>query len=299
MLNSMSLAVAALLATALPGYAAEQYDGSWVADAPAAGGVGAGTSVPTGCEAVRIPFKVSDNQISGNLERSTYGTGRVQANPSGTPITGTVQPDGSFNAQWQNYHATGKLVGNKVEVHWNGECGPRVATGTRVATAAESTGATMAPGTASSPHDGEWVVDAQAVQSTGQTIATGCEAVRIPFRISDNRVSGNLQRSTYGTGRVHASPSGAPITGTVAPDGTINAQWQGYRATGQIVGNQAEIRWDGECGERIATGGRVSATAGESAGSSTGTPATGTVGTPPPGTAYQVPQGAGPQGVHH
>jgi hypothetical protein len=273
MLNSMSLAIAALLATTLPGYAAGPYDGTWVADAPAAGGVGAGTEVPTGCQAVRIPFKVTDNRISGNLERSTYGTGRVQPSPTGqgSPITGTVQPDGTFNAQWQNYRATGRFAGNKVEIHWSGECGQRVATGTRVATAGEAKGSTTAPRAAArgGRFDGSWVVDAPAAGGVGAgtEVPTGCEAVRIPFTVTGNRVSGSLERSTYGTGRVQSGEGrrAAPITGTVAPDGTVNAQWQNYHATGKLVGDRAELRWNGECGQRVATGTRVAA-AGEGAG---------------------------------
>lgn len=299
MLSSMSLAVAALLATALPGYAAGPYDGTWVADAPAAGGAGAGAEVPTGCQAVRLPFKVTNNQISGNLARSTYGTGRVQASPSGAPITGTVRPDGTFTAQWQNYRATGKLAGDKVEVHWSGECGPRVATGTRVATAAgESAGATVPPAAnPAAPYDGTWVFDAPAAGGTGQSTGlSGCEALRLPLKIVNNQVTGSLERSRYGNARVEPGkgPRAQPVTGSVTPDGTLTAQWEGYRATGKMTGNTAQLQWRGQCGQRVATGTRMVA-AGESAGSSTG----GSVGAPPPGSAYRVPQGTGPQGVHH
>ena len=50
--------------------------------------------------------------------------------------------------------------------------------------------------------------------------------------------------------------------GTVAPDGTINAQWESYKATGKITGNTAQIKWRGECGERVATGGRANGNTG-------------------------------------
>ncbi len=44
--------------------------------------------------------------------------------------------------------------------------------------------------------------------------------------------------------------------------GTINAQWESYKATGKLSGNSAQLKWRGECGERVATGGRTSSTSG-------------------------------------
>jgi hypothetical protein len=42
----------------------------------------------------------------------------------GRPPQGTVQPDGSFTTQWENYRGTGELAGNTAEMSWSGECGP-------------------------------------------------------------------------------------------------------------------------------------------------------------------------------
>ena len=146
-LNSIPMTIAALLVITFPAYAAGQFDGEWVVDAPRAGGAGAGTEVPTGCDPVRIPFKITNNQVSGSLERETYGTGRVQAGQGrrASPITGTVQPDGTVHARWQNYRVTGKLSGDQAEVRWKGECGERVATGSRITGPRESTGSSTAP----------------------------------------------------------------------------------------------------------------------------------------------------------
>ena len=121
-----------VVALALPALAAGPYDGSWYVDAPAAQNIGT-SERSSGCEPVRLPFKVVDNQISGSLQRSPYGTGRVEAGSSSkaVPISGTVQPDGSFTAQWESYKGTGKLSGNTAELSWKGECGPRKATGGR------------------------------------------------------------------------------------------------------------------------------------------------------------------------
>jgi hypothetical protein len=131
-LATISLTVAALVLPLLPAHAAGPYDGTWYVDAPAA--QNAGTSErSSGCEPVRLPMQVTDNKITGTLQRSPYGTGRVEAGSGSTasPISGTVQPDGTFTAQWESYHATGKLSGDKAEMTWKGECGVRTATGGR------------------------------------------------------------------------------------------------------------------------------------------------------------------------
>ncbi|HKW54286.1 MAG TPA: hypothetical protein VJO12_11385 [Stellaceae bacterium] len=117
------------------------YDGTWMVDAASAGS-GTSTSDVAACEAVRLQFDVKNNQVNGMLGRSPYGGGRVtQSGPGTTPVSGTVQPDGTLFAQWQSYQATGKLTGDKAEMHWRGTCGPRVATGGRV-TSTEGAGST-------------------------------------------------------------------------------------------------------------------------------------------------------------
>ncbi len=110
------------------------YDGAWEVSAPAAGGGAASISDVSSCDAVRIQFMVKDNQVSGMLGRSPYGGGVRTSGPGLTPLTGTVSPDGTVNAQWQKYRATGQLSGDKAEVRWRGVCGPRVATGGRIGT---------------------------------------------------------------------------------------------------------------------------------------------------------------------
>ena len=110
------------------------YDGTWQFDAPDAGTGSSSISDVSACEAVRLQFQVINNQIQGSLGRSPYGGRRVtQSGPGTTPVSGTVQPDGTINAQWQDYRATGTLTGDKPELRWRGPCGPRVATGSRIA----------------------------------------------------------------------------------------------------------------------------------------------------------------------
>ena len=134
---SLSLACLAVAAVAFPLHASRAegpYDGNWYVDAGPAGGNGL-SERSGGCESVRIPFMVKDNQISGTLQASAYGTGRVTegSGSSGTPISGAVAPDGSFTSTWQSYTAKGKLTADgKAQMAWDGICGPRTATGGRV-----------------------------------------------------------------------------------------------------------------------------------------------------------------------
>jgi outer membrane protein OmpA-like peptidoglycan-associated protein len=108
------------------------YDGSWVVDAPAAGSGTSEVDIQR-CEAVRLRFDVKNSQIVGTLGRSPYGHQRVsETAPNQTPMVGSVAPDGTFTSKWQEYTATGKLgPGDKAEMHWNGNCGPRTALGGR------------------------------------------------------------------------------------------------------------------------------------------------------------------------
>lgn len=131
---SLATPAAMLVSLTPPALAAGPYDGSWQVDAAPAGNPGTNTTGTSDCEAIRLHFQVKDNQVIGSLARSPYGGNRVSESGRGaTPVSGTVQPDGSFNAQWQSYKATGKFTGDKAEMRWKGTCGPRVATGGRIA----------------------------------------------------------------------------------------------------------------------------------------------------------------------
>jgi hypothetical protein len=97
-----------LMASAGPASAAGQYDGNWVVDFPSTG-----YSSSTGqysCPGFRLPIQISNNQISGQLARSSTGRGVTSGSGSSSqPVTGQVQPDGSFDMAWKNYSANGKL----------------------------------------------------------------------------------------------------------------------------------------------------------------------------------------------
>ena len=129
---------AALLACATlflsPGVAgaAGPFDGTWVIDAPASGGrtvEGRAT-----CPALRMPIQIVNSKISGNLARSTSNRTEVVASQGrgSSPIRGSILTDGTFAADWQNFHIAGKITRDTMTAYWNGQCGPRSAQGTRV-----------------------------------------------------------------------------------------------------------------------------------------------------------------------
>lgn len=91
-----------------------QYDGNWVLTAPGVGGRLTGTSggVEQACSDFRLPFQVRDNQIVGNAARSADLPTEIVASPRGTPIKGSVQPDGTFNVQWETFNISGKITGD-------------------------------------------------------------------------------------------------------------------------------------------------------------------------------------------
>jgi hypothetical protein len=136
MKSMLALMAGALLATSMVGaHAAGPHDGTWVVEAPAVQGSG-GYVGGTACAAVRIQFQVKDGQVQGNLRLRPSGASGTSVDQSpgrgSTPIQGSVQPDGTMTAKWQSFHATGTLAGDKAQLTWRGQCGPRVATGERI-----------------------------------------------------------------------------------------------------------------------------------------------------------------------
>lgn len=126
------LAIAAAFATPGMVRAAGQYDGNWVLNASGAGGRLSQEGGGQVCSDFRLPFQITNNQISGTYSRSPSTPTEIVASPSGTPMKGNVMPDGSFTMQWERYNVIGKITGNTLTATWTGQCGPRTATGTRV-----------------------------------------------------------------------------------------------------------------------------------------------------------------------
>lgn len=126
------LAIAAAFVTPGMVRAAGQFDGNWVLNASGAGGRMSQEGGAQVCSDFRLPFRIANNQISGTYARSPSTPTEIVASPRGTPMKGTVMPDGSFTMQWERYNVSGKITGNTLTATWTGVCGLRSATGTRV-----------------------------------------------------------------------------------------------------------------------------------------------------------------------
>jgi len=133
--------VAALaFALSLPAFSAalsqtpsNAFDGQWVLDVTASPVIAEEDSV---CPAVRLPVRIQGGQLVGSLTQVPTITGGVEVEegwgPRATPIIGSVGPDGAVQAQWENYHASGKLSGDSGEFTVQTECGPAAAHAMRV-----------------------------------------------------------------------------------------------------------------------------------------------------------------------
>ena len=105
-MNRLLIPLSAVTLTALsvfPALAAGPYDGTYTVIAQPAGNRGTNTTGEAQCEGIQLQFQVVNNQLVGKLARSPYGGNRVTSGGMGaTPISGTVQPDGSFTSKWES-----------------------------------------------------------------------------------------------------------------------------------------------------------------------------------------------------
>ena len=129
-----ALALATFAVPAISAHAAQPFDGTWVIDVPSDTISGGGEGDPT-CPALRLVVQVTDGQLSGNFKRSPPEESNVIAdggNDAELRVAGNVRPDGAVNAQWQNFHANGRLLGPDAGLTVESECGPLQATAWRL-----------------------------------------------------------------------------------------------------------------------------------------------------------------------
>jgi hypothetical protein len=130
-----AFAAAALCAVSPHVFAATLFDGTWVIDAPSVGFIP--RSSDSVCPALRFSVEVTDGQVNGTLTRVPSRDGQliVEAGTGNdsAAVIGSVQPDGTVTATWENYHANGKLSGDIGEITMQSACGPRTAQAVRVA----------------------------------------------------------------------------------------------------------------------------------------------------------------------
>ncbi len=112
---------------------------------------------------------------------------------------------------------------------------------------------------AATPYDGTWIVDFPSGPLVSGTNQSTCPALRLRADIKDGQVSGSLTR--FFPGNVvenDRGPASSPVTGTVHPDGTVEAYWLGWIVNGQITGDRAELTLlFGQCGPRHMTAIRI------------------------------------------
>jgi hypothetical protein len=77
-----------------------------------------------------------------------------------------------------------------------------------------------------------------------------------------NRCTASYVDATVQGGTVTAALNAIHFSGPLNADGTFRITGErNYIFTGQIVGDRFVVRWDGQCGPREATGGRIGTTA--------------------------------------
>jgi len=115
------------------------------------------------------------------------------------------------------------------------------------------------PARAAGAYDGTWVIDIPA-SVQGNLTTAACPALRLQVKIADSQVSASLERVPSGTSNTvenGTARNATPLTGAVAQDGTVVAQWEGFKANGKLAGDNGAVTVIGQCGPRNATAIRV------------------------------------------
>lgn len=129
----------------------------------------------------------------------------------------------------------------------------------RILALAFALGLGILPARAASPFDGVWIVDFPAADHIPDTSEYVCPALRLRADVKDGKISGSLAR--FFPGNVVENATGyaaSPVTGTVHPDGSLEAYWLGWIVKGRITGDVADLTLlFGQCGPRHMTGRRA------------------------------------------
>jgi hypothetical protein len=112
---------------------------------------------------------------------------------------------------------------------------------------------------AKTPYDGIWVVDFPASPLVAGESHSVCPALRLRADVTDGKISGSLTRFfPDNVVENDTGPASSPVTGTVHPDGSVEAYWLGWIVKGQITGDTADLTLlFGQCGPRHMIGRRV------------------------------------------
>jgi outer membrane protein OmpA-like peptidoglycan-associated protein len=144
-----ALALAAFTLPIVPVYAAAPFDGTWIIDVPADRLTP--NDAEATCPALRLQVQIADNQVSGEFRRAYPEPQNVIENGGinkASQVTGQVQPGGGVTAEWQDFHAAGKLIGPDAGLTVQTSCGPLMATAYRLdndTTEVASSSSSMSP----------------------------------------------------------------------------------------------------------------------------------------------------------
>ena len=112
-----------------------------------------------------------------------------------------------------------------------------------------------------SDYNGVWVLDIPSSPAFSRVGYATCPGLRLPLRIAAGQVTGEVSQVPSATGGLELEsgdgPNASPVTGTVSPDGIVNAQWENFRASGRLSGDTGQITVETECGPAQATATRV------------------------------------------
>jgi len=128
---TIAAASLAALVLSLAAAHAGPYDGTWAVDFPSPqNNVRSAGSV---CTAFRLVVQVKDNQLEARLQRESV-TGEVENSTAtnAVPVKGSVAPDGTVTAMWEDFPVIGRLTGDTGAISIQGDCGPRTGRAVRL-----------------------------------------------------------------------------------------------------------------------------------------------------------------------
>jgi outer membrane protein OmpA-like peptidoglycan-associated protein len=248
-LATTALALAAFTLPTVPAHAAGRFDGTWIIDLPP--DVIAADDYAATCPALRLKVQITDNQVSGNLRRSdpaSLNVVEIGGRTASSQVSGAVQPDGDLSAQWQNFHASGRLVGPNAGLTVQTECGPMHAHVWRLDDQT-ATVAAISPAPQAAMAETQTASAAPASQSTGYNVYFSFDKWRLTNKgqgVVDAAVTATQASETT---RI-AVLGKADLSGTDPYNMALSHRRadrvQAAMVAGGVPANRIDVTWDGD-----------------------------------------------------
>jgi len=249
-----ALALAAFTLPMAPAHAAGRFDGTWIIDVPADRITSVGDAT---CPALRLRVQITDNQVSGNFRRSYPEAENVVqdgGDNSASRVTGNVQPDGAVTAQWQNFHAAGRLLGPDAGLIVQSECGPLIASVYRLDQ--ETTETTAAISSDSGSSEARSASSATMATHDGYNVYFTFDKSKLTFK--GQKVVDAAVKATHGdqTSRV-ALVGKADLVGTDPYNMALSQRRadtvRNAMVAGGVPSDRIDVRWVGDREPPVAT----------------------------------------------